>query len=190
MDQEKLDNQRDVVKNEKRQRYDNQPYGDWSERLQKLVYPEDASVSPHGDRLDGGPGRGDARGRRAVLQDVLRAEQRGADGRRRRRSGRGVGLGRALLRRDRAGAGSSPDPGEDRAGAEAGIDRARPRHRRRPPPAPDHGVSDAALLVRLRSRSRRFAVLCWAWDRLPDSTGAWYGSGGSRRASWPISTRS
>ena len=39
MDQEKLDNQRDVVKNEKRQRYDNQPYGDWDERLQKLVFP-------------------------------------------------------------------------------------------------------------------------------------------------------
>jgi predicted Zn-dependent peptidase len=39
MDQEKLDNQRDVVKNEKRQRYDNQPYGDWDERLQKLMYP-------------------------------------------------------------------------------------------------------------------------------------------------------
>jgi zinc protease len=41
MDQEKLDNQRDVVKNEKRQRYDNQPYGDWAERLQILMYPED-----------------------------------------------------------------------------------------------------------------------------------------------------
>ena len=41
MDQEKLDNQRDVVKNEKRQRYDNQPYGDWDERLQRLVFPED-----------------------------------------------------------------------------------------------------------------------------------------------------
>jgi predicted Zn-dependent peptidase len=40
MDQEKLDNQRDVVKNEKRQRYDNQPYGDWDERLQALIYPE------------------------------------------------------------------------------------------------------------------------------------------------------
>jgi zinc protease len=39
MDQEKLDNQRDVVKNEKRQRYDNQPYGDWDERLQRLMYP-------------------------------------------------------------------------------------------------------------------------------------------------------
>jgi predicted Zn-dependent peptidase len=41
MDQEKLDNQRDVVKNEKRQRYDNQPYGDWDERLQALVFPRD-----------------------------------------------------------------------------------------------------------------------------------------------------
>jgi len=39
MTQEKLDNQRDVVKNEKLWRYDNQPYGDWDERLQKLVYP-------------------------------------------------------------------------------------------------------------------------------------------------------
>lgn len=41
MDQDKLDNQRDVVKNEKRWRYDNQPYGDWDERLQKLIYPPD-----------------------------------------------------------------------------------------------------------------------------------------------------
>ena len=37
--QETLDNQRDVVKNEKRQRYDNQPYGDWNERLLEMVYP-------------------------------------------------------------------------------------------------------------------------------------------------------
>ena len=41
MTQEKLDNQRDVVKNERRQRYDNQPYGDWDERLQAMVYPPD-----------------------------------------------------------------------------------------------------------------------------------------------------
>jgi predicted Zn-dependent peptidase len=41
MTQEKLDNQRDVVKNEKLQRYDNQPYGDWDERVQRLVYPAD-----------------------------------------------------------------------------------------------------------------------------------------------------
>jgi len=40
MTQEKLDNQRDVVKNEKRQRYDNQPYGDWDERIQMMVFPD------------------------------------------------------------------------------------------------------------------------------------------------------
>lgn len=37
--QEVLDNQRDVVKNEKRQRYDNVPYGKASERLLGAVYP-------------------------------------------------------------------------------------------------------------------------------------------------------
>lgn len=41
MTQEKLDNQRDVVKNERRWRVDNQPYGDWDERLQAMVYPQD-----------------------------------------------------------------------------------------------------------------------------------------------------
>jgi predicted Zn-dependent peptidase len=40
MTQEKLDNQRDVVKNERRFSVDNQPYGDWDERMQALVYPD------------------------------------------------------------------------------------------------------------------------------------------------------
>jgi len=40
MTQEKLDNQRDVVKNERRWSVDNQPYGDWDERMQALVYPQ------------------------------------------------------------------------------------------------------------------------------------------------------
>jgi len=39
--QEKLDNQREVVKNERRWRVDNRPYGDWDERLQSMVYPPD-----------------------------------------------------------------------------------------------------------------------------------------------------
>ncbi|MBC7894557.1 MAG: insulinase family protein, partial [Cytophagaceae bacterium] len=39
MTQEKLDNQRDVVKNERRWSVDNQPYGDWDETIQTLVYP-------------------------------------------------------------------------------------------------------------------------------------------------------
>jgi predicted Zn-dependent peptidase len=41
MTQEKLDNQRDVVKNERRLRVDNQPYGTWDEKLQELLFPED-----------------------------------------------------------------------------------------------------------------------------------------------------
>jgi predicted Zn-dependent peptidase len=40
MTQEKLDNQREVVKNERRWAVDNQPYGTWDERIQALLYPE------------------------------------------------------------------------------------------------------------------------------------------------------
>ena len=39
MTQVKLDNQRDVVKNERRWRVDNQPYGDWDERIQEMMFP-------------------------------------------------------------------------------------------------------------------------------------------------------
>ncbi|MBB0229822.1 M16 family metallopeptidase [Streptomyces calidiresistens] len=38
--QESLDNQRDVVKNERRQRYDNVPYGTAFEKLVAMAYPE------------------------------------------------------------------------------------------------------------------------------------------------------
>ena len=41
MTQEKLDNQRDVVKNERRWSVDNQPYGSWDEKMQALLFPED-----------------------------------------------------------------------------------------------------------------------------------------------------
>lgn len=40
MTQEKLDNQRDVVKNERRQRVDNQPYGTAFEKIGAIMYPE------------------------------------------------------------------------------------------------------------------------------------------------------
>jgi zinc protease len=40
MTQEKLDNQRDVVKNERRSNVDNVPYGTWDEKLQELLFPE------------------------------------------------------------------------------------------------------------------------------------------------------
>ncbi|HKN68984.1 MAG TPA: pitrilysin family protein [Gemmatimonadaceae bacterium] len=41
MTQQKLDTQRDVVKNERRWSVDNQPYGSWWERLPALVFPEE-----------------------------------------------------------------------------------------------------------------------------------------------------
>ncbi|MEP6690620.1 MAG: pitrilysin family protein [Gemmatimonadaceae bacterium] len=41
MTQQKLDTQRDVVKNERRWSVDNQPYGTWWERLPALAYPSD-----------------------------------------------------------------------------------------------------------------------------------------------------
>lgn len=40
MTQQKLDTQRDVVKNERRWSVDNQPYGTWWERLPSLAFPE------------------------------------------------------------------------------------------------------------------------------------------------------
>ena len=85
MTQQKLDTQRDVVKNERRWSMDNQPYGTWWEKLPALAFPAGASVPSFADRLDGGPDRGEPRRRRAVLRDVLHARQRGAVDRRRLR---------------------------------------------------------------------------------------------------------
>jgi predicted Zn-dependent peptidase len=41
LSQENLDNQREVVKNEKRWSYDNRPYGTWNEKLLGHLYPPD-----------------------------------------------------------------------------------------------------------------------------------------------------
>jgi predicted Zn-dependent peptidase len=41
LNQENLDNQRDVVKNEKRSSYDNRPYGQWFHKLQSHLFPPD-----------------------------------------------------------------------------------------------------------------------------------------------------
>ena len=41
MTQEKLDNQREVVKNDRRWSVDNQPYGTWDERIQALLFPSE-----------------------------------------------------------------------------------------------------------------------------------------------------
>jgi zinc protease len=45
LDQENLDNQREVVKNEKRQSYDNRPYGSFYEKLMATVFPPEHPYS-------------------------------------------------------------------------------------------------------------------------------------------------
>ncbi|HYK96117.1 MAG TPA: pitrilysin family protein [Candidatus Dormibacteraeota bacterium] len=40
LSQDNLDNQREVVKNEKRWSYDNRPYGSWTEKLLAAIFPE------------------------------------------------------------------------------------------------------------------------------------------------------
>ncbi|MEO6349923.1 MAG: pitrilysin family protein [Candidatus Limnocylindrales bacterium] len=45
LDQENLDNQREVVKNEKRQSYDNRPYGSFYEKLMASVFPAEHPYS-------------------------------------------------------------------------------------------------------------------------------------------------
>jgi predicted Zn-dependent peptidase len=54
LSQENLDNQRDVVKNERRLRYDNQPYGVAWEKLQAAVFPQGHGYhhSPIGSMAD------------------------------------------------------------------------------------------------------------------------------------------
>ena len=76
--QANLDNQREVVKEEKRQRYDNVPYGDADAPADRADLPRRPPVRAHGHRLDGGPGRGHGRGRGGLLHHLLPAQQRRA----------------------------------------------------------------------------------------------------------------
>ena len=77
LSQENLDNQREVVKNEKRWSYDNRPVRLVPGEAPGPPLPAGAPVPPLDDRLDGRPRRGLDRGRQRVLPDLLRAEQRG-----------------------------------------------------------------------------------------------------------------
>jgi predicted Zn-dependent peptidase len=114
--QAKLDNQRQAVQEERRLRVDNQPYGLADEHFGELFYSNFAyQHSTIGSMED--LNAGERRGRRAVLQDVLRAEQRGAQPGRRLQAGRRDGDDQALLRRHSA-PGRAAGGRSERAGAE------------------------------------------------------------------------
>ena len=73
--QAKLDEQRGVVQNEKRQG-ENEPYGRVDLAMTEAIVPEGASVLLDGDRVDGGPERGLARRREGLVPELLRRRQR------------------------------------------------------------------------------------------------------------------
>ena len=87
LSQENLDNQREVVKNEKRQSYDNRPYGSFYEKLMAAVFPAEHPYhhTPIGSMED--LDAASLEDVSSVLPGLVRAQQRGADDRGRR--GRG-----------------------------------------------------------------------------------------------------
>ena len=143
MDAPKVDLQRDVVKNERRQSYENQPYGLVDENLSPALYPAGHPYSWTHDRLDGRPLRRVARGREGLLPHLLRAEQR--DHRRRGRGERRLGAPRS---RARLFAEIPRGPGDHAPDARA-LHAARHAHRARGPRAA------AAPLPRLARHARR-----------------------------------
>ncbi len=71
--QENLDNQREAVKEEKRLRYDNQPYGQIFDLINEMIYREFCQFALD-DRFDGSSRRRNGRGRAGIFPDLLRAE--------------------------------------------------------------------------------------------------------------------
>ena len=73
MSPERVDGQRDVVKNERRQSYENRPYGMAELELDTHAVAEGPSLQLVDDRLDGGPLGRQPPGRAGVLPHLLRA---------------------------------------------------------------------------------------------------------------------
>ena len=143
IDKDTFANERDVVKEERRMRVDNQPYG----RLNEIIYDQAFTVHPYKHATIGSMEDLEA----ASVEDVrdfyktlLRAGERDAGGRRRLRAGAGADAGQQLSRPRAEGgprraarhpAGAAADEGEARhaagAVAAAGGGRRVSRHQRR-----------------------------------------------------------
>ena len=121
----KLANQRDVVRNERRQGLENTPYGRWFKLVAENLYP---SRHPYANDVIGmheDLGGGHPRGRARLLPDLLHAQQPVAGDCRRLRSRRGQAADREIFRhhsrRDRRSTGRHGDAearwGEDHRSA-------------------------------------------------------------------------
>ncbi len=115
LDQAKLSNQQDVVRNERRQSVENEPYGIVDEAVYHEPVSEGPSVLRGRDRIARRHPGGEARRREGVLQAVLHAQQREPRDRRRRRQGAGQDARREVLRHAQARAGRAEGHGADAA---------------------------------------------------------------------------
>ena len=109
MTPERVDGQRDVVKNERRQSYENQPYGRAFLTLFEMLYPKSHPYSwpTIGSMEDLTAATRSGRG--GVFQDLLRPEQREPGHRRRHRHRRDAHAGREVVQRDPARPGGAAD---------------------------------------------------------------------------------
>ena len=189
LSQENLDNQREVVKNEKRWSYDNRPYGSWNEKLQAHLFPPE---HPYHHPTIGSMEDLDA----ASVEDVsgffrtwYAPNNAVAGDRRRLRSGRGARLGGAVLRRHPG------QPGDPEARRPVAAADARRGASARPCPTACRCRASTSGSGRRRSAIR--ASTRWSWParsspaaRAAGSTGAWSATSGSRRTSSPSASGS
>ena len=174
VDEAAFSSEREVVKEERRQRVENQPYG----RLAEIVYDarlHHAPVQAPGDRQHGRPRGGEHRGRARVLRHLLRARERHAGDRRRLRP-----------RRTRWRWSSSTSAGCRRRRSRC---RATSRSSRRRPRAARHGRRGRAAAGRRRRaphhlrRAPRLAIRCTSSPRCcPTATARASTSGWSTRS--------
>ena len=197
IDKDTFANERDVVKEERRMRVDNQPYG----RLNEIIYDQAFTVAPvqaRDDRQHGGSRGGVGRGRARLLQDVLRAGERDAGARRRLRFGAGAAAGqpvpRAACRRPTA-----PVPRDIPQGAAAdereAASRCRSRGRCRPSSSRITSPTTATpIRIRCTSRPRccptaRARASTRSWSTRQQLAVAAFGSAEPDRGSEPVLRR-
>jgi len=152
MTKAKVDLQRDVVKNERRQSYENRPYGRAELEVPDKLYPASHPyhhpvIGSHAD-LDAAS-VGDVK---AFFPPVLRALERHPRGERRLLGGRRQEARREILRVDGEEAGAAPRGAE---AGDAGEGGARDLDRRGAAAARDAGVALAGRLSRRRRGVRR-----------------------------------
>ncbi len=152
LDAQMLARQQEVVRNERRQAVENQPYGLVEEALFHLLFPAGHPyyanvIGSHDDIQAATPG-----GRARLLPPLLRPEQRQPRHRRRHRRGADEGARGEVLRHDRA----RPRGAADHGGHAAHHERApADRHRQGRAAARLPGLADGALLQAGRRRGRR-----------------------------------